>query len=252
MLLWDPEDTEGETLERMRASFKSNADESTELQEGARYDHFCIIIKNPVQFHLTIDYLKAGCSFHQAAAALQSTKECTGLAAIGTCNDYTTGKYACFACAINLQKLHELLEKAWTFSVALDMSTHMETLYLDIRIRLHFNQHKTVNAHLLAIPLHEHHTSKVELCFDTVAKALDVLCPSWRDIIIGISTDGEKKMTGPVSGVATRFENVTKPGSGVVPTNWTLFCSMLTPSLAILWTAHHFDFIPATTATLDC
>ncbi len=43
MLLWDPEDVDGATHEKMMACFKSNAEESADLQEGERYDHFCII-----------------------------------------------------------------------------------------------------------------------------------------------------------------------------------------------------------------
>lgn len=48
------------------------------------------------------------------------------------------------------------------------------------------------------------------MIFDTAERALDVLCPLWRDIIIFVPTDGEKKMTGRSFGVAKRFDNVTK------------------------------------------
>ncbi|GMH36905.1 hypothetical protein BSKO_04778 [Bryopsis sp. KO-2023] len=34
----------------------------------------------------------------------------------------------------------------------------------------------------------------------------------WRDNVVGVTTDGERKMTGRVKGVATRFEAVCKPG----------------------------------------
>ncbi len=85
----------------------------------------------------------------------------------------------------------------------------MEISYLDICICLDFNQHRTIRTHFLAIPLHEGYIDEVIL--DIVTKALDVLCVLWHDIIIGISTDGEK-MTDQVSEVATRFETVAKPG----------------------------------------
>ena len=55
---------------------------------------------------------------------MRTTKEKTGLAAIGSCRDSTIAKYARFACAVNLQKISELLQETWTFAVALDMSTH--------------------------------------------------------------------------------------------------------------------------------
>ena len=79
------------------------------------------------------------------------------------------------------------------------MSTHMSTPYLDILIRLNLENAGIVNLHLLAIPVFDRHTG--QLTFE----ALDVL---WRDVLIGVSTDGEKKMTGRVSGETTRFQQV--------------------------------------------
>ena len=106
--------------------------------------------------------------------------------------------------------MYELLEEAWTFLVALDISTHMSTSYLDIHIRMHLNRHIIFNVQLLAVPVYVRHTAAVIL--DTAPKALDFLCPSWKYSIVGVSTYGKRKMTGRISGIATRFQNVTKPG----------------------------------------
>ena len=43
-------------------------------------------------------------------------------------------------------------------------------------------------------------------------KILDILCPEWQSIMLSITTDGEKEMTGHVQGVATRFEQAPLPG----------------------------------------
>ena len=75
---------------------------------------------------------------------------------------------------------------------------------------MHLDNAGIINLHLLAIPVYDRHTGLV--IFEVASKALDVLCPSWRDIIIGVSTDGERKMTGRVSGAATRFQNISKAG----------------------------------------
>ena len=141
---------------------------------------------------------------------MMMTKEKTGLTIIGSCSDAIIAKYALFTCVINLQKISELLKKAWTFAIALDMSTHMSTSYLDIRICLHLDHTSIVNLHVLAIPVFNRHTGLV--IFEVASKALDVLCKSWRDVVIGVSMDGEKKMTGHVSGVVTSFQQVSKPG----------------------------------------
>lgn len=209
-MLWNPDDIDGDTHARMMAAFEDVADESELLEAGEGVDRRCVLIKNSLQFSLAIDYLRAGCSFKQAARIMLATKERTGLAAVGSCSDSTISKYARFACAINMQKISELLACVWTFSVALDMSTHMSSSYLDIRIRLHHSKSGIINLHLLAIPVFERHTA--EVIFETADKALTVLCPSWKDIVVGVSTDGERKMTGRVSGVATRFEQMAKPG----------------------------------------
>lgn len=84
----------------------------------------------------------------------------------------------------------------------------MSTSSLDIRIILHSINISTVKVHVLAIPVLEQHTG--EVIFEFYCKALDVLCPGWKDIIIGISTDGKRKVNGCASEVACRFQRVAK------------------------------------------
>jgi hypothetical protein len=194
-MLWDTEDIDGETHSRMMGAFEDFVDVTENLPKGEGSDRYRFVIRNPVQLHLSIDYISVGCSFQQTARLLHSTKERTGLAAIG-CTYATVAKYERFICAIDLQIVSEMRSKCWTFSVALDMSTHMSTSYLDLRLRVHDNRKGIVNAHFLATPVYERHTG--EVIFDTCSKALNVLCPSWRDIIFGATTDGEKKMTGNI------------------------------------------------------
>jgi hypothetical protein len=81
---------------------------------------------------------------------------------------------------MNLQCIAELLRQCWTFSVALDMATHMATWYCDVRIRI---CHKSTvhHFHRLSIPVHEGHTG--ETIFNTFAKAMDALLPDWRETI---------------------------------------------------------------------
>lgn len=127
-MLWDPEDTEGQTHARMMASFSDVADESEALPEGHGSNRYRIVIKSRLQFFLAIDFLAAGLSFRHVSRVLHHTNERSGLVSIGMCSDVTISKYARYACAVNLQKVYELIEKAWTFSVALDMSTHMNNV----------------------------------------------------------------------------------------------------------------------------
>jgi hypothetical protein len=66
----------------------------------------------------------------------------------------------------------------------------------------------------VAVPLFTSHTG--EQIFLHVVKIIDIICPEWKSIILSITTDGEKKMTGNIQGVATRFEQATHPGFFII------------------------------------
>ena len=210
-MLFHPDNSNDDvTKERALAIFEDViGQEEDERDSDLQTDSYRMIIKNPAQFQLVVDYVSAGASFRMASRIVQMTRDRTGLASIGLASEGKVTSYVRIACALNLQKISEVMASAWTFSIAMDMSTHMSTSYLDIRIRL-FTGGAVHNFHLLAIPMFSRHTG--EEIFLHAVKALDVICPRWRDIIISISTDGERKMTGRVQGVATRFEQVAKPG----------------------------------------
>ena len=110
---------------------------------------------------------------------------------------------------MNLQCIVDLLRKCWAFSFALNMVTHMATAYYDVHICI---CHKTTFHYLyfLSIPVHYRHTG--EIIFNVFAKAMDTLYSEWREMIIGASSDDEKKMTGKHQGVITRIQRIAKPG----------------------------------------
>ncbi|OAE29008.1 hypothetical protein AXG93_3036s1350 [Marchantia polymorpha subsp. ruderalis] len=45
--------------------------------------------------------------------------------------------------------------------------------------------------------------------FDTVVKVLDVICPDWRDYLIGFATDEARNMRGRHVGLLTFLDNAT-------------------------------------------
>ena len=83
---------------------------------------YTVIIKNPMQFHLVIDYFGAGLSFHQVNNVIQTTKKHTNLTTIGFINEIGVANYARMVCAINLQALSTIINdnKLWAFSLAND------------------------------------------------------------------------------------------------------------------------------------
>ena len=85
----------------------------------------------------------------------------------------------------------------------------MITLYLEICICLHLNRYDIFNVHLPAVSVYKRHTDAV--IFYTAENSLDVLCLPWKDSILGVSTYGKRKITGRISVVFTRFQNISKP-----------------------------------------
>ena len=83
----------------------------------------------------------------------------TGLASLGSAFEGKVAAFVRFVLALNLRSLKNLLARVWTFSVAMDMSTHMATSYLNIRICLPWKG-SILNFHLPAIPMFSRHTGE--------------------------------------------------------------------------------------------
>jgi len=143
-----------------------------------------------------------------ASQILVMMKESTGLVLLGSVSEGKVASYARFICVFNLQSLQDLLAHIWKFLKAMDMSIYIATLYFDISIRLHWKG-QILNFHLLAIHMFSQCTS--EQIFLHTAKALDVLAPVWKQMLISISTDRECKMTRRFQCVATHFDQAALP-----------------------------------------
>lgn len=185
MLFQDYDSNEEITKERDLSIFEDVVDASEVNNDGDASDiatsRYRIRLKNTAQLYLIADYISVGASFRMAALIIAMTKEATGLATLGSVYEGKVKEYARFVCALNLQSLRDLLAHVWTFSVAMDMSTHMVTSYLDIRIRLHWKGH-ILNFHLLAILMFSRYTA--EQIFLHAVKALDVIAPEWNKMIV--------------------------------------------------------------------
>jgi hypothetical protein len=95
---------------------------------------------------------------------------------------------------------------AWAFSIALDSTTHQSTLYLDVHFQIFMPTfYNIVNLHAVALPMFDWHTG--EVMFQMVVSFLDVLHPSWKVHLLGVSSDGAHNMTSRVFGVVTRLSN---------------------------------------------
>ena len=138
--------------------------------------------------------LAVGLSFWQCSHIFLATKQCTGVASLGSINNNTVSINARICFAMSMMKLKSiLLYGSWTFSAAADVSNHHFTGYLDIHVCVYYKG-KILNLHVIALPLHKSITTQnLTSKFKTV---FNVLCPEWRSKMLAVTMDGEAKMTG--------------------------------------------------------
>jgi hypothetical protein len=83
--------------------------------------------------------------------------------------------------------------RVFTFSIASDSSTHYESSYFDICIRVGVNG-VFHNLHFVIVPFYGHHTAINILAL--IVKILDVLFATWRDKLISMSSEDKNTTTG--------------------------------------------------------
>lgn len=105
----------------------------------------------------------------------------------------------------NLQIISDLLcaRKQWAFSFAGDGSTKNGVSLFVIRIGVIIGVNLK-NIHLLLVPFYQRHTAaNINALLFAIFDALRV---TWRDTLLGVSTDGENTITGRHGGLATLLE----------------------------------------------
>ena len=149
-------------------------------------------------------------SFHltdrrQDKNVLNKTKKLTSNAQFENISHSTVVNYARIVCALNFQKLVDVLNDTliWVFSLANDSSTHYGNSYFNNQIRFHYRG-ILYNIHAVAIPMFDRHID--ENMHKLISNFLDVICSEWHSKLIGVGTDGASSMTGALKGVTIRLE----------------------------------------------
>ena len=102
------------------------------------------------------------------------------------CNRQEVSMFARVGCAINLQRMSDVLKQSWAFSIAIDSATHQSTSYLDLRFRVYSKSSRDIyNLHGCALPLHDRHTG--EVMHDMIEKYLSVVCLHWKIALMGVA-----------------------------------------------------------------
>ena len=214
LLTDDSEEEDGMRAKSMAMFLDAYAAEETDEYKPAT--HYRVQIKAVSQFKLLIRFVARGCSFRMAANMLIDIKEVTGLHKLGFCNDNQVSKLFRIVCAVNFQRLRDILKKTWAFAIAFDMASHLAEAYLDVRIRLSV-QAQIHDLHLMLIPIECTQTG--ENMFQHMGKALDVFDPKWKIKMIGVTSDGTSNNTGRYEGAVTKLIQACKAafGAGLNP-----------------------------------
>lgn len=158
-------------------------------------------VERPALFEMVVNCVAEGLSFRQTARVLQHAKDRLVAVKMGTIHESIVAKYVRGSCAINLEQIRVILTtRVPLFAVALDSSNNNGRSYLDVRLRFHLNA-DLHNFHLLATPMNNAHAGLH--MFDLCVRSLDAVCPQWRIILVGVSTDGAASMTGNAQGLAS-------------------------------------------------
>ena len=197
-MLFHPDDVDGVTHQRALSIFK--ADDSDPEDHGGVY---IVEVKSVKRFQLAVKLVALGDSFRSVSRQLQVIREETGMAEFGGASDVTVSNYVRIVCAVSLQRLSEILAATWAVSISFDCSTHQTRSYVDIRMRV-FLKGGLENFHLIALPMFDRHTG--EIIANLLQSFFDALFNDWKTPMIGLTTDGDRTMTGRIRGVVTTME----------------------------------------------
>lgn len=204
-LLFHPDDFENVTHARALSLFKpleeAGISSDVVLDEDTS-DAYVAEVNGSKRFSLLVGCVALGASFRMAAKMVKLVRDESGLSYYSGCTDVMAANYVRVASAYCLQALHDCLKESTGMSLALDSSTHQGMSYLDIRVRFTLSG-AVQNFHLLAIPLYSNHTG--EYMFEVLVKFMDALYKPWKEILIGVSSDGARSMTGKFQGLVTRL-----------------------------------------------
>jgi hypothetical protein len=146
----DEDDEETEPISKANALklFRPIFGRDEDVEDGAANNEadrfvrrYAVTITNPLRFRLSIDHVKVGLSFRQAAAVFTQHRNRTKNVKFMGIKDHMVGQYVRVLLAVALQLVSNVLcnTSVWALSLAGDASTHQGAPLLDQRIRVCVN-----------------------------------------------------------------------------------------------------------------
>ncbi len=120
-------------------------------------------------------------------------------------NNHMVSQFICVLVVADLQMISDILSQpcVFAFSIAGDSSTHYESSYFNICIRVGVNG-VLHNLHLVIVSFYGRQTTVNILVL--IVEILDVLFPMWRDKLILVNNNDENTMTSRHGGLVTLLE----------------------------------------------
>lgn len=182
-------------------------------------DYF-VNIKNRRLYDVTVKFVALGASPKLTTGLItqmplvQSSPSST-MKFLEECTEQKVIAYIRCVWAANFQGLADLMRDSWAFSLSFDRSTHRQTFFLQVRIRFCIADDMH-SFHILALPLPDRYN------YETISKSLirllDVLCTTWRDKLIGLSTDGFEVVNSPTHVIV---DTIKGQASSTVIRSWS-------------------------------
>ncbi|KAI9909493.1 hypothetical protein PsorP6_015260 [Peronosclerospora sorghi] len=76
---------------------------------------------NTLQFRLVIKFIATGITFRQCSKLLYETKQEAKIGEVGNISDGKVISYVRIVCAVNRQRISQILHAVWAFSITFDL-----------------------------------------------------------------------------------------------------------------------------------
>ncbi|CAM6027359.1 unnamed protein product [Sphagnum balticum] len=161
---------------------------------------YVVMIKNVKRFQLIIKHASCGMSFRQIVATIGHTRDLMSIEKLSGVSDHLVGQYVRVFVGVALTKIGILLSSndVWAFSIAFDGSTHRDTAFFDVRIRISVKG-IFYDFHLITMPHFGRHTADLQV--EMLVMLLGTLYVSWANKLIDVATDGERTNMGHITDI---------------------------------------------------
>ncbi|KAK1932012.1 hypothetical protein P3T76_012512 [Phytophthora citrophthora] len=165
-------------------------DEDRELDVDENESRYTVRVDSKLEMDTCVKFVGGGVSFKQAAELYEGMAG--DVSALEEATETRVMNLCRVVCAVNLQKLRNVLKKAevWAFALELEFCMCAGSSFIDVRVRFEHSG-EVYSGHLVGIVDLSGDRTKENT--ELVMKYLDVVVPNWKRKLIGISCMNDDK-----------------------------------------------------------